>query len=191
MTTASTPEKTTAPPERATSPLAGLLSYLVPGLGQIYQGRVGKGLLFLCSLYGLFFYGMYLGHGSNVYLSKVEVTWPPKFDPLPFLGQSPIGVVAWPAIIQYRNPALMPAGWRDVMRKPPENRNEAGEWRGKSLNELQSEGDKFWDLGWVYTVIAGVLNILVIYDAYAGPALRPESESEPSTDKPEEEKPTA
>jgi hypothetical protein len=26
------------------------------------------------------------------------------------------------------------------------------------------------DLGWVYTVIAGVLNIMVIYDAFAGPA---------------------
>jgi hypothetical protein len=29
--------------------------------------------------------------------------------------------------------------------------------------------DKTPDLGWVYTVIAGMLNILVIYDAYAGP----------------------
>jgi hypothetical protein len=26
------------------------------------------------------------------------------------------------------------------------------------------------ELGWVYTVIAGVLNIMVIYDAVAGPA---------------------
>ena len=38
------------------------------------------------------------------------------------------------------------------------------------LNRLQRESDKTWDLGWVYTVIAGVLNILVIYDAFAGPA---------------------
>jgi hypothetical protein len=29
------------------------------------------------------------------------------------------------------------------------------------------------ELGWVYTVIAGVLNILVIYDAVAGPAMLP------------------
>ena len=41
--------------------------------------------------------------------------------------------------------------------------------RGKTLNELQGETGKRWDLGWVYTVIAGVLNILVIYDAFAGP----------------------
>jgi hypothetical protein len=40
------------------------------------------------------------------------------------------------------------------------------------LNKLQRDGDKTWDLGWVYTVIAGVLNVLVIYDALAGPAFR-------------------
>ena len=42
----------------------GLLSFLVPGLGQIYQGRVGKGVLFFVSIYALFFYGMYLGSGT-------------------------------------------------------------------------------------------------------------------------------
>ena len=31
-------------------------------------------------------------------------------------------------------------------------------------------GTKLIELGWVYTVIAGVLNIMVIYDAFAGPA---------------------
>ena len=40
------------------------------------------------------------------------------------------------------------------------------------MNDLQRNGDKRWDLGWVYTIIAGVLNILVIYDALAGPAFR-------------------
>src|SRR5260370_40853809 len=50
-------------------PLAGVLSYLVPGLGQIYQGRIGKGLLFLVCVYALFFYGLFLGSGS----ARVEV----------------------------------------------------------------------------------------------------------------------
>ena len=40
------------------------------------------------------------------------------------------------------------------------------------INELQRDTDKTWDLGWVYTIIAGVLNVLVIYDALAGPAFR-------------------
>ena len=49
-------------------PLAALLSYLIPGLGQIYQGRVGKGLLFFGGLYLLFFYGMWMGQWKNVWL---------------------------------------------------------------------------------------------------------------------------
>ena len=42
------------------------------------------------------------------------------------------------------------------------------------VNKLQTNGDKLWDLGWVYTVIAGILNILVIYDAFSGPVIRDE-----------------
>ena len=47
------------PPENGAT--AAFLSYLVPGLGQIYQGRIGKGILFFVCVYTLFFYGMYLG----------------------------------------------------------------------------------------------------------------------------------
>ena len=56
-----------SPPQatpRELQTLPGLLSFLVPGLGQIYQGRVGKGVLFFVSIYALFFYGMYLGSGA-------------------------------------------------------------------------------------------------------------------------------
>src|SRR5262245_66453159 len=62
-----TPPASPLPP-RKIDPFAAVLSYLVPGLGHIYQGRVGKGVLFLVCLYVLFFYGMYLGQGKNVYL---------------------------------------------------------------------------------------------------------------------------
>src|SRR5205807_3710437 len=57
-------------PAQTYSPVAALLSYLIPGLGQIYQGRVGKGVLFLVCLYSLFFYGMYLGNWQNVYIPE-------------------------------------------------------------------------------------------------------------------------
>ena len=42
MTNRATPEAV-----RVSAPGAAVLSYLVPGLGQIYQGRIGKGLLFV------------------------------------------------------------------------------------------------------------------------------------------------
>ena len=38
------------------------------------------------------------------------------------------------------------------------------------LNDELRNSDKKYELGWMYTVIAGVLNILVIYDAFAGAA---------------------
>jgi hypothetical protein len=159
---------------RVHSPLAGFLSYLVPGLGQMYQGRVGKGLLFLVCLYGMFFYGMSLGSWKNVYLPdtardrnlnpwNLPAPLANLYNRLHFAGQFWIGVAAWPAVYQY---------WT-FDRVPKENSKLGGFERTPSeeeLNKLQREGDKTWDLGWMYTVIAGVLNILVIYDAFAGPA---------------------
>jgi Family of unknown function (DUF6677) len=185
-------------------PMAAFLSYLVPGLGQIYQGRVAKGLLFLICLYVMFFYGLSLGHCSNVYLPDLSAEsnpWdlPPLLADLwnrpQFLGQFWIGVAAWPAVHQYLTydkQAEEGTLFGPFMRLPyesrsntpggsdPKDRYEArrflkpaealNDWQGKTLNELQTEGDRTWDLGWVFTVIAGVLNILVIYDALAGPA---------------------
>ncbi len=41
---------------------------------------------------------------------------------------------------------------------------------------MHTSGDKLLELGWVFTVIAGVLNVMVIYDALAGPAFLPTDE---------------
>src|SRR4051794_32053968 len=51
-----------------TSLLAGVLSYLVPGLGQMAQGRFGKGMLFFVCLLSLFHVGQAMGNWQNVYL---------------------------------------------------------------------------------------------------------------------------
>jgi TM2 domain-containing membrane protein YozV len=161
----------TAPPEY--SLWAGFLSYLIPGLGQIYQGRVVKGVLFLVALNGLFSYGMALGSWKNVYLPDVPRANNPwklptvlinLYNRVQFAGQFWIGAAAWPAVWQYWTYDEKQNGgglFGDFERTPSE----------EVLNKLQQDGDKAWDLGWVYTVIAGVLNILVIYDAAAGPAL--------------------
>ncbi|MBX9625377.1 MAG: hypothetical protein K2X82_16340, partial [Gemmataceae bacterium] len=177
-----TPAKTAAPPAALPPtphdwPAAGL-SYLIPGLGQVYQGRIGKGLLFFFGLYGLFFYGLAMGQWRNVWLPpakdlpEVEVFgWklggPAKalyYRPQ-FAAQFWIGTAAWPAVVQYaaydKDQKAGPV-FGAFERMPPED----------ELNALQRDGDKRWDLGWVYTVIAGVLNLLVIYDALAGPMFR-------------------
>lgn len=170
MSTAAAPGTPVPPAATPLNPFAALLSYLVPGLGQIYQGRFGKGLLFFVCLYGLFFYGMHLGSWKNVYLADVAGQFGPSRVPavvrncwerLQFLGQFWIGVAAWPAILQYNN---KPVPFNKDFQKAPQ---------GDEINDLQRDGDKTWDLAWVYTVIAGVLNILVIYDALAGAAFAP------------------
>jgi hypothetical protein len=169
------PQESVTLPQRNFSPLAGALSYLVPGLGQIVQGRIAKGLLFFVCLYGLFFYGQYLGDWRNVYINGGPPPPPPGAqqnrtrlldlvtDSARFFAQFWIGVAAWPAIVQ--NYSDLPPGkehpyFGNYQRRPTET----------ELNDQQRNSDKSLDLGWVYTVIAGVLNILVIYDALAGPA---------------------
>ena len=42
--------------------------------------------------------------------------------------------------------------------------------RGDELSRLHRELHHYFELGTLYTVIAGLLNLLVIYDAVAGPA---------------------
>lgn len=175
-------------PPTKVDPLAGVLSYLIPGLGQVYQGRIGKGLLFFCGLYALFFYGMWMGQWQNVWLPDaadlpdVEVagqrlggaakalSYRPQF-----LGQFWIGTAAWPAVVQYayfdKDRKTGPV-FGAFERTPPED----------ELNALQRDGNKRWDLGWVYTVIAGVLNLLVIYDALAGPMFRDPPPEGPKND---------
>jgi hypothetical protein len=176
-------------------PKAALLSYLVPGLGQIYQGRLGKGILFFVCIYTLFFYGQWQGTGtvrlgdhdyavtSNVYLphtahlSNPWSLWEPLADLYNrphFLGQFWVGFTAWPALWQYSayNPAQDDdPPLRGFQRQPSE----------RVLQELQRSGDKTWDLAWVFTVIAGVLNIMVIYDAFAGPAFVLNPAADPQT----------
>jgi TM2 domain-containing membrane protein YozV len=176
------------PPENG--PTAALLSYLVPGLGQIYQGRVGKGVLFFACVYALFFYGLYLGSWKNVFFlnrASDSAGFAAHFggetsllrrlvDRPHFAGQFFVGVAAWPAIYQawvYDPKQDDSPPLKGFMRVPSD----------EEMQRLQREGDKTWDLAWVYTVIAGVLNVMVIYDAFAGPAfvVRPgrKEESQP------------
>jgi hypothetical protein len=176
-------------PDRPTDPVAAILSYLIPGLGQIYQGRIGKGLLFFVCIYTLFFIGVYLGSGtvhikrgedvetytvsSNVYLPDTAEQNNPfnlprlaanLYNRPQFAGQFWVGVAAWPAVWQYVNYDRRQEHGDPLLgnfeRTPSE----------PALNAVHTSGDKLLELAWVFTVVAGVLNVMVIYDALAGPA---------------------
>jgi hypothetical protein len=239
-------ERPQAPLPRTYDTLAAVLSYLVPGLGQLYQGRVGKGILFLVCIYTLFFYGLYLGTSTvnageervsvstAVYIPDTVENRVVSPDPMTrfvnslddlrvnlynrpqFLGQFWAGVVAWPAMIQYathnrtgsnQNEEDLTRARRDLANAVRENQpaqafrekaeelvqspNHRHPWLGQFQREptpnllylATNASDKRLELGWVFTVIAGVLNIMVIYDALAGPGLllSPPDSTKPAT----------
>lgn len=163
----SAPTANPTPPPHEPSTLAAFLSYLIPGLGQIYQGRHGKGALFMISLLGMFLLGQAMGQWQNVYVPRSPQGSNSLLNALVqrwhYGGQFWIGIAAWPALWQFYGQTMPDREahpfWHNFQKAPDE----------AAVNEFLRNSDKTPDLGWVYTVIAGMLNILVIYDAYAGP----------------------
>jgi hypothetical protein len=143
---------------------AALLAWLVPGWGHYYQGRTGKAILYAVCILGLYLMGMIMGEGKIVYWRWVNpVNNPEKFC-LYYLGQFFTGLAALPALIQgtlhyYQSSWDGHFLW-GFMAEPPQN----------VLNGLQARLGKLVEIGTIYTTVAGLLNILAIYDAFEGPA---------------------
>lgn len=156
--------------------VAAVLAWLVPGLGHLYQGRTAKGLLFMICILSTFFYGLFISDGKAVY------AWGTMDDyRLPYLCQLCVGLPATPALVQSY---LVKNGKEPIaggLMRPPTDSRELDQWY-KELN-------RYLELGMVYTMIAGLLNVLAIYDAWGGPVQLeeeddegPEGEKSPATD---------
>ena len=181
--------------------VAMFLAWLVPGLGHIYQGRTGKGLLFSICILGTFFYGMYIGGGRVVYASSENV-FSRKFfnDRWQYVCQVGVGLPALPAIVQrarmrdHKGPMF---GWEGFMRPPQDMRDTNGsgfESKDKSdpahtvvspdeLSKWNYDQGEYFEIGTVFTVVAGLLNLLVIFDAYGGPLVIAPTEEDKDKDK--------
>lgn len=136
--------------------VAAILAWLVPGLGHIYQGRTAKGVLFMVSILSTFFFGLGISHGRAVYAS-----WTDGDKRLPYLCQVCVGLPALPALAQ----TYLVRNGREPLfggvMAPPVDMAQLNDWH-KTLN-------RYFELGTVYTMIAGLLNVLAIYDAWGGP----------------------
>ena len=151
---------------------AAILAWLVPGAGHFYQGRKTKGLLFFVCILSTFGYGLWLGGGRVVYAQ-----WGPTAEDkrMPYFCQLGAGVAALPALYQavrFRNEGLVDAVEQRAIQREPR----FWDWfmappRGPELDELNYAYNRRFELGTVYTMIAGLLNLLVIFDAGGGPAL--------------------
>jgi hypothetical protein len=141
--------------------LAAFLAWLIPGAGHAYQGRRAKAGIFFTCVMGTFMYGMWLGDGRVVYAQ-----WQPaKFRRYPFLCQVGVGLPSLPALIAARVPAAghLPLVADKRWYVPPTE---------EELHALHRDLNRRFELGTVFTMIAGLLNMLVIYDAWGGPAFR-------------------
>lgn len=141
---------------------AALLAWLIPGLGHLYQRRTAKGVLFMVTILLTYFFGLFIGGGRVVYAS-----WTPQEIRWPYLCQVGVGIPALPALVQLQleKSGKEPFFSESRFMAPP------GYGRHKDeLHKLHHDLNRYFELGTVYTMIAGLLNMLVIYDAWAGPA---------------------
>lgn len=142
--------------------VAGLLAWLWPGSGHIYQGRYAKGILFMVCVLTTYFFGFALGDGRVVYASftKPDIRYA-------YLCQVGVGIPALPAAVQYyrdRN-GLAPL-FGDFMVPPGRVNHTTGDDR---LSEWHADLKGYFEIATLYTMVAGLLNMLAIYDAFAGP----------------------
>ena len=182
------------------STLAALLAWLWPGAGHLYQQRYRKGALFMICILGTFFLGMILGNGHVVYASWRSNDY--RWQSIPQLG---VGLPAFPAIVQNLTVRDGGEPFFVVARRYPEGHpkqflvmppEEYEMYRDDNLPDgfmappagdiylnrpdvlamWSSETPHGFEIGTLYTIVAGLLNILAIYDAYAGPVLPTEEE---------------
>ncbi|HMP03172.1 MAG TPA: hypothetical protein PKD86_06295 [Gemmatales bacterium] len=183
------------------------LGQMAQGLASGRPQRLIKGILFCVVLLGMFMYGQWLGDWRNVYVPHFQEyliesreglayrLWPTNRVMPPFLGnlrtrlqyvaQFWIGAAAWPALWNYFQPdrpifgsyQLSPGSMRsDEVR----GREAVVQAADQEESDRQFRSDRSQDIAWIYTVIAGILNLLVIYDAWAGPVrLAPAPKSAP------------
>ena len=155
--------------------LAGLLAWALPGLGHIYQGRTGKGILFFACVMGTFFYGLYMGGGKVVYAAT---DWEQQFR-WQYFCQLGVGLPSTPMLIQRslakenKKPLFNSRLMAPPRNAPFESLDDSGR-NAKQPNELAQwtiDEHPFLEIGTVYTVVAGLLNVLVICDAVGGPLI--------------------
>ena len=153
--------------------LAAFWAWLWPGAGHLYQRRYPKGILFMVCILSTFFFGFGLGGWRVVYASFGPFGSPELR--LPYVCQVGVGLPALPALVEwsraYSKPDPKPPLFGGVYRPPGDTHTEIREDVGHdNLDMWHRQLKGRFELGTLFTMIAGLLNILAVFDAYAGPA---------------------
>ncbi len=183
--------------------LAALLAWLVPGLGHWYQGRRAKAVLYFVSIVGIFEFGVFLGGGSVVdaegrehnlgYGRAAYFSLRDGDVQLLRLCQIGVGLPALPALVQANRMRNHQKVWLNGFMAPPRLPSAGGGDDPNSaqptLHELHRRLHHYFELATFYVMIGGLLNVLAIYDAAAGPVPIPPPPKKKDEEKKEEEKP--
>ena len=171
--------------------VAAILAYLIPGAGHYYQGRKQKAALFFSCILGLFVLGFAIGNGRVVYAypETFDLTGIPRFLMRFFIpskatpatngdvrihayAQALVGIPAFPMIYQSKvgpKPIGQQPLWGFMAPPPTDGLPEGDRLNPDWLSKWNADGSASFDLGSLYTAVAGLLNLLVIFDAFSGP----------------------
>ncbi|MDR3182140.1 MAG: hypothetical protein LBT89_04325 [Planctomycetaceae bacterium] len=153
--------------------IAGLLTWLVPGLGHYYQGRTAKAVLFFVCIVPIFLAGCVLGSNGEAGIARnVYCSWRLQDRRYFFIPQAFLGLAAVPAgvqALQLRNGqppflgSFMAAG-----KLALKDRTGAA----PTIQKIQ-QSLPWFEMGTYLTAIAGLMNLIVLFDAIDGPQLLP------------------
>ena len=149
--------------------LAGLFAWLVPGLGHYYQRRYHKACIFFLCIVPAFVAGCAFASSSEAGTAR-NVYWSWRRTDMRFwwLAQAPLGVAVIPPLVQAghtNSGQALPFG---QFMAPPQLYRGDKSGVPPVLDEIRQKMPHY-ELGTYLTVIAGLMNLLVILDAVGGP----------------------
>ncbi len=150
--------------------IAGLLTWLVPGLGHYYQGRIVKALLFFFCIVPTFCIGCVLGSSTETGPARnVYYSWRYQDRRLFFIPQACMAAAALPAGLQALaiNSGSAPPLGRFMAPPKLETNDRSGV--APTLAEITTRLHFLFELGTYITMMAGLMNLLAIFDAMDGP----------------------
>ena len=175
-------------PQLRVPALAGALAWLIPGAGHLYQRRYFKAAVFGLSVWTCMIAGWWMGSytqkmddGSTRrhFARVVYCSWRSGEMRLAFIPQSCVGIMALPALNQARQPQDATESIASTAFAPPQRHGEERTRPNQpTANDLWGTLHSWFEIGTLYTMVAGMLNLLAIFDAIGGPNILSRREEE-------------
>lgn len=158
-------------PAHGFNPLAGVFALVLPGLGHLFLGQFRRAGLVALGVLGLFFSGLFIG-GIDAVDKDEDTLW--------FIGQSPVGALTFATNYIHQTKYKGTDFTADPRRPRPTRRmadpNESINAQGNLVlggtPPVQRSLSRVHDMGVLFTVVAGLLNVLAAIDAAFPPLNR-------------------